>query len=200
MNLQEIIHTKSVQEQTTLAHYKYLRYTNMDSNEILEQFGDSSTMDTPTQYITRALVQSTDITDFDDPGEFSKFSRSLLTFAAVATILIMLVGIFGNLLTIFALVKCPKVRNVAAAFIISLCVADCLFCLVVLPFNALRFIRGTFDHGDILCIAIPFLQYGNVGVSLLCIASITLNSKLVCSVSRHIKYQWMKKIIIIFSS
>lgn len=29
-----------------------------------------------------------------------------------------MVGIFGNLLTIVALLKCPKVRNVAAAFII----------------------------------------------------------------------------------
>ena len=42
----------------------------------------------------------------------------MLTFAAIATIIIMIIGIFGNLLTIFALVKCPKVRNVAAAFII----------------------------------------------------------------------------------
>lgn len=43
----------------------------MDSNEIL-QYGDITTVDTPTQIITRALVQATDITDFDDPGEFSK--------------------------------------------------------------------------------------------------------------------------------
>lgn len=48
----------------------------------------------------------------------SRFSRPLLTVAAVLTILIMIVGIFGNLLTIVALIKCPKVRNVAAAFII----------------------------------------------------------------------------------
>jgi len=41
-----------------------------------------------------------------------------LTFAAVMTFLIMIVGICGNLLTVVALLKCPKVRNVAAAFII----------------------------------------------------------------------------------
>ncbi|XP_063695885.1 G-protein coupled receptor moody isoform X2 [Culicoides brevitarsis] len=171
----------------------------MDSNEIM-QFGEVTTRDSISQVITKALVGATEITDFDDPGELSKFSRSLLTFAAVATILIMLVGIFGNLLTIFALVKCPKVRNVAAAFIISLCVADCLFCLVVLPFNALRFIRGTFDHGDILCIAIPFLQYGNVGVSLLCIASITLNRYIMIAhhsiYSRIYKKHWISCMII----
>lgn len=60
-------------------------------------------------------------------------------------------------------------------FIYSLCVADCLFCVIVLPFNAFRFIQGTWTHGDVLCRLIPFLQYGNVGVSLLCIAMITIN-------------------------
>lgn len=88
----------------------------------------------------------------------------------------MILGIFGNLLTIFALVRCPKVRNVAADFIISLCVADCLFCLIVLPFMAMRYIEGSWTHGDgILCTFVPFVQYGNVGVSLLCIAMITIN-------------------------
>lgn len=104
-----------------------------------------------------------------------RFGRPLLNFAAVATILIMIVGICGNSLTVLALLKCPKVRNVAAAFIITLCIADCLFCAIVLPFNAFRFIQGTWTHGATLCRIIPFLQYGNVGVSLLCIAMITIN-------------------------
>lgn len=47
-----------------------------------------------------------------------RFGRPLLNFAAVATTLIMIVGICGNALTVAALLKCPKVRNVAAAFII----------------------------------------------------------------------------------
>lgn len=57
----------------------------------------------------------------------------------------------------------------------SLCVADFLFCVIVLPFNAFRFIQGSWTHGDFLCTAIPFIQYGNIGVSLLCIAMITIN-------------------------
>ncbi|KAL1138737.1 hypothetical protein AAG570_008799 [Ranatra chinensis] len=87
----------------------------------------------------------------------------------------MLVGMVGNLLTIIALVRCPRVRNVAAAFIISLCVADFLFCVLVLPFEASRFITGSWVHGDILCRVVPLVRYGNVGVSLLCIAMITIN-------------------------
>ncbi|XP_061497903.1 G-protein coupled receptor moody isoform X1 [Anopheles gambiae] len=112
-------------------------------------------------------------TDF--PDETSRFSRPLLTFAAVATITIMVTGIVGNLLTIVALLRCPKVRNVAAAFIISLCIADCLFCIIVLPFNAMRFIQGTWMHGETLCTLITFMQYGSVGVSLLCITMISIN-------------------------
>ncbi|XP_016995701.2 G-protein coupled receptor moody [Drosophila takahashii] len=109
------------------------------------------------------------------PADASGFTQSLLTFAAVMTFLIMVVGICGNLLTVVALLKCPKVRNVAAAFIISLCIADLLFCALVLPFQGLRFIQGTWRHGEVLCRLIPFIQYGNIGVSLLCIAMITIN-------------------------
>lgn len=47
------------------------------------------------------------------------------------TVLIMVVGILGNLLTIVALIRCPRVRNVAAAFIIRLAVLCCC-CSIVL--------------------------------------------------------------------
>ncbi|XP_075976961.1 G-protein coupled receptor moody isoform X1 [Anticarsia gemmatalis] len=110
-----------------------------------------------------------------EPSELSKFSPGLLTFAAVVTGIIMLVGLFGNLLTVVALLKCPKVRNVAAAFIISLCIADFLFCAIVLPFAISGFWTRTWSHGGVLCKLVPFLRYGNVGVSLLSIALITLN-------------------------
>ncbi|XP_063364887.1 G-protein coupled receptor moody [Cydia amplana] len=112
---------------------------------------------------------------YGSQSELSKFSPGLLTFAAIMTGLIMLVGLFGNLLTVVALLKCPKVRNVAAAFIISLCCADFLFCAMVLPFAISGFWQQKWSHGDVLCKLVPFLRYGNVGVSLLSIALITLN-------------------------
>ncbi|XP_001355354.3 G-protein coupled receptor moody [Drosophila pseudoobscura] len=136
------------------------------SDETTGSLGDAfSPMDTPT---TTMMPPPADV---DESG----FSHSLLTFAAVMTFLIMIVGICGNLLTVVALLKCPKVRNVAAAFIISLCIADLLFCALVLPFQGLRFVQGTWRHGEVLCRLIPFIQYGNIGVSLLCIAMITIN-------------------------
>lgn len=111
----------------------------------------------------------------NDDDELNRFSRSLLIFAACCTVTIMPVGVVGNLLTIFALLRCPRVRNVAAAFIISLCVADCMFCVLVLPFSASCFFYGTWVHGDTLCMIVPLIRYGNVGISLLSIAMITIN-------------------------
>ncbi|XP_055693281.1 G-protein coupled receptor moody isoform X1 [Lutzomyia longipalpis] len=108
-------------------------------------------------------------------GEFTRFSRTLLTLGAVFTIIILVVGVFGNLLTIISLIRCPKVRNIAASFIISLCLADFIFCIFVLPFNAIRFIHGSWRLGELLCKLVPFVQYGSIGVSLLCIAMITVN-------------------------
>ncbi|CAB3379958.1 Hypothetical predicted protein [Cloeon dipterum] len=107
--------------------------------------------------------------------ELSKFPRALLTFSSVITILILIVGVLGNSLTIWALLRCPRVRNVAAVFIISLCVADLLFCVLVLPFSASRFLHGTWVHGMTMCVLFPFMRYGNIGVSLLSIAMITIN-------------------------
>ncbi|KAJ8922691.1 hypothetical protein NQ315_007724 [Exocentrus adspersus] len=99
----------------------------------------------------------------------------MLTAAGVLTIMIMVVGVLGNLLTIVALLRHSKLRTVAAAFIASLCISDLLFCFLVLPFSASQFFHGTWIHGDVLCIMIPTLRYGSVGVSLMSVASISVN-------------------------
>ena len=44
-------------------------------------------------------------------------SLGLRRFSGVMTILIILMGVLGNALTIAALIKCPKIRNLTVAFI-----------------------------------------------------------------------------------
>ncbi|CAG7828259.1 unnamed protein product, partial [Allacma fusca] len=91
----------------------------------------------------------------------AKFSSWTLVTAATATIIIMIIGLFGNALTIIALLKCQRIQNIAAAFIIS----------------ASRFINGDWIYGKdhFLCTMFPLLRYWNLGVSLLSIAMITIN-------------------------
>lgn len=103
------------------------------------------------------------------------YSRPMMTAAGSFTIIIMVVGVLGNLLTLVALLRHSKIRTVAAAFIASLCLSDLLFCFLVLPFSASQFFHGTWIHGEILCTMVPTLRYGTIGVSLLSIASISIN-------------------------
>ncbi|XP_049825509.1 G-protein coupled receptor moody isoform X2 [Aethina tumida] len=104
-----------------------------------------------------------------------RFSPVMMTIAGVFTIVIMIVGVVGNMLTVAALLRHSKIRTVAAAFIASLCISDLLFCFMVLPFSASQFFHGTWIHGDILCTIIPVLRYASIGVSLLSIAIISIN-------------------------
>ena len=80
-----------------------------------------------------------------------RFSRPLLDFAATMTVLIMVVGIVGNLLTIVALIRCPRVRNVAAAFIIRLAMFCCFLyvkrrsCILLIYKNVFRTIYKSLE-------------------------------------------------------
>ncbi|XP_025191881.1 G-protein coupled receptor moody isoform X2 [Melanaphis sacchari] len=105
-----------------------------------------------------------------------KENPNIMYAAAFMTLLIMCIGIVGNSLTILVILKSPRIRNVASTFIISLGAADLLFCITVLPFNASRFLNINWVQYPQLCSIVPFLQYGNIGVSLLFITMITINS------------------------
>ncbi|XP_047503048.1 G-protein coupled receptor moody-like isoform X2 [Penaeus chinensis] len=112
----------------------------------------------------------------EDESEIAKMSRGVATSIAVLFIGYMILGLTGNFLTILALLRCPRVRNVTAAFIISLCVADFLFCVLVLPWEVSRFLAGKWIWGEgWICTLFPLLRYWNVAVSLLSIAMITIN-------------------------
>ncbi|XP_033331629.2 G-protein coupled receptor moody isoform X1 [Megalopta genalis] len=148
---------------------------------------------------TAAAIQNNTKSTIID-ADMSRFPKSLQTFAAAVAMLIMIVGLAGNLLTIIALCKYPKVRNVAAAFIISLCVADFVFCLLVLPFDSIRFVNASWAEVRFLCVFVPFLRYGNVGVSLLSVAAITINRYIMIAhhglYSKVYKKYWIASMIV----
>ncbi|XP_065157952.1 G-protein coupled receptor moody-like isoform X2 [Atheta coriaria] len=113
-----------------------------------------------------------------DNSQFSvlvRYSEGMMTAAGVVTLFIMIIGVIGNLLTAIALLRHSKIRTVAAAFIASLCVSDLLFCCLVLPFAASQFFHGKWIHGDALCSLVPMMRYGSVGVSLISVATISIN-------------------------
>ncbi|XP_043212106.1 G-protein coupled receptor moody-like [Amphibalanus amphitrite] len=138
---------------------------------------DSQSVTEMSANVTMATVSNvTTKAPLPDLNEMNRFSPSLMTLTAVLIATFMVVGLFGNAITIVALLRCPRVRNVTAAFICSLCVADFSFCLLVLPFEVSRFANGQWLFGDgFICVLFPLLRYWNVGCSLLSIAMITIN-------------------------
>nr|XP_036226762.1 protein trapped in endoderm-1 isoform X2 [Bactrocera oleae]XP_036226763.1 protein trapped in endoderm-1 isoform X2 [Bactrocera oleae] len=109
-------------------------------------------------------------------GENIIYPHSATLFAAICASIFAITGTFGNLITIIALLKCPKIRvHATTAFILSLSMSDLLFCLFSLPLTAVRFYEEKWTFGDPLCKIFPVIFYGNVAVSLLSMVGITLN-------------------------
>lgn len=103
------------------------------------------------------------------------YPRGATVFAAVCSLVFIVVGLTGNLVTMLALARCAKLRNATTAFVISLCTADLLFCAINLPLTASRFIHEDWLLGDTLCELFPFFFYGNVAASLMSMTAITIN-------------------------
>ena len=84
-----------------------------------------------------------------DEGDDEQYAISRLSFIIVA-ILIMVVAVFGNILTIVAVFKEYHLRKLGNSFIVSLAVTDLLLAVIVIPL----FVVDELEHvvlGDILC-------------------------------------------------
>lgn len=106
--------------------------------------------------------------------------------AAICAIAFCIVGILGNVITILALCRCPKLRAHATTyFVISLCVSDLVFCAVNLPLTVSRYISKEWTLGEPLCMLFPVLFYGNVAVSLVNMVGITINRYILISHNQY---------------
>ena len=60
--------------------------------------------------------------------------------------------IVGNLLTVVALLRCPKLRSRATTmFVISLSMSDLMFSAINLPLTATRYILEDWELGITMC-------------------------------------------------
>lgn len=124
---------------------------------------------------TNSTELSVSAEEIDDNDEFPTPSWKLCLFAFTFSIIFAVVGSVGNLTTVIALARCRRLRNATTAFVISLAIADFIFCSINLPLTAVRYANQKWILGDELCSVFPFLFYGNVAASLLFMTAITLN-------------------------
>ncbi|XP_023234235.1 G-protein coupled receptor moody-like [Centruroides sculpturatus] len=106
---------------------------------------------------------------------FQTYPSSLLHFATTCCITYTVFGVTGNLLTILALLKSPRLRNATSVFIINLCIVDGFYCSFTFPLAASTFIHKSWPYSDTLCKIYPMFRYSNVGLSLFTVIAITIN-------------------------
>ena len=87
------------------------------------------------KYLNESYLNKTNLEKFEDHMN----TPSLYTYLmAICTILVMIFGICGNTLVLFASIYRKNMRNTHNAFIGTLAMADLLHCLVTLPINFLE--------------------------------------------------------------
>lgn len=90
----------------------------------------------------------------------------------------LLLGVVGNSLVIFCILKYQRMRSITNILLLSLASADLLLVLICVPIKGIAFLSFTWTMGPVLCKAVHYLQ----NVSMLC-SVFTLT---VISVERYI--------------
>nr|XP_046919242.1 protein trapped in endoderm-1-like [Dermatophagoides farinae] len=121
----------------------------------------------------------------------------------IATILICIIGIIGNLITIIALIK-QQINHqnshhssTTTIFVINLAIADLLFCSLVMPLQSGRYLTRSWPFGQLLCRLYPLFYYGTVATSLMMITAITINRFILIAFNRHYSRIYNRKNVII---
>ena len=98
--------------------------------------------------------------------------------------IVIILGIFGNLLVIWTILFNKPMRTSNNLIIFNLAISDLILCFFSIPFNVYKTLRHTWIFGDFLCRLTPFFQATNVFVSSMSITAIALDRyiHIVCAV------------------
>lgn len=95
-------------------------------------------------------------------------------FGAAYTI-IFIVGIFGNALVCYAVIRNRAMQTVTNLFITNLALSDILLCVFAVPFTPLYTFLGRWVFGGPLCHIMPYAQGCSVYISTLTLTSIAID-------------------------
>ncbi|NP_001127742.1 neuropeptide receptor A7 [Bombyx mori] len=95
-------------------------------------------------------------------------------FCVIYTIIFVL-GLLGNILVCFVVIRNKAMQTVTNLFISNLALSDILLCIFAIPFTPLYTFRGTWSWGSLLCHIMPFAQGCSVYISTLTLMSIAID-------------------------
>lgn len=94
-------------------------------------------------------------------------------------IIIFVLGIFGNVLVVFVVIRNRQMHTVTNFFITNLALSDVLLCVLAVPFTPLYTFLGGWIFGNTLCHLVPYAQGVSVYISTLTLTSIAIDRFLV---------------------
>ena len=92
-------------------------------------------------------------------------------------IVMIIFGVFGNALVVFAVMRYRQLQTARNVFILNLAISDLCLCIFTQPFNLLRLLvkYHPWTYGNVLCKMSSLLQGTNVFVSTITITAIALD-------------------------
>ncbi|XP_023943808.1 neuropeptide Y receptor type 2 [Bicyclus anynana] len=106
-----------------------------------------------------------------DPIEDKAIQAAFCT----AYTIIFIVGIFGNALVCYAVIRNRAMQTVTNLFITNLALSDILLCVFAVPFTPLYTFLGRWVFGGLLCHIMPYAQGCSVYISTLTLTSIAID-------------------------
>ncbi|XP_078039232.1 neuropeptide FF receptor 2 isoform X2 [Augochlora pura] len=88
---------------------------------------------------------------------------------------IFVLGVFGNVLVCYVVIRNRQMQTVTNLFITNLAVSDVLLCMLAVPFTPLYTFLGGWIFGRTLCHLVPYAQGVSVYTSTLTLTSIAID-------------------------
>lgn len=111
------------------------------------------------------------VTEPPDPIENKAVQATFI----VAYTIIFVVGIFGNAIVCYAVIRNRAMQTVTNFFITNLALSDILLCVFAVPFTPLYTFLGHWAFGGLLCHIMPYAQGTSVYISTLTLTSIAID-------------------------
>lgn len=142
--------------------------------------------------IINGMVQRKNNTEFDIIDH--EFVQALF-FMLYTTIFVL--GLFGNMLVCYVVVRNKAMQTVTNLFITNLALSDILLCILAVPFTPLYTFLGKWIFGSVICHLVPSAQGISVYISTLTLTSIAIDRFFVIIYPFHPRMKLSTCIIII---
>ena len=142
------------------------------ANITMEMMNPLST-DFPLNFSTLVRINISNATGMHPPQVMQKAWLTVVFIMLYAVI--FLLGVSGNTLVVYVVVRNKTMQTITNIFITNLAVSDILMCLLAIPFTPLGYFLNSWMFGEVLCHIVPMSQAISVYVSTLTSTAIAVD-------------------------